>query len=564
MVPVFWERVVCLLAVVGGGAALAAGQLLAGLQATAECARSVLDYDTAKTFPFPPENLLTAVAPDFFGDLDNVHYWGRWLLWEDSLFVGVTALALAVYGAIAAERRARRFSVLMIGLALILALGFYTPLYRAFYLNLPGFGSFRGASKFIFLVGLFLAMLTAAGLDRLLRAKSTSNWPVVLLLAAAIVSAGLGAAIWRSAMQGPNGLWVAAMSRINFTDLAHQWTPWPANEDRNPHVLLAMFVKSGMQAAQSLLWCGGTCAVVAGAWWLGRRRRFAVYGLVLLAAIELCVFACENRGQFHLSSFHAVCEAISRDLTSISPEARVSGMTPGMVMMAGGYTIDGDDPMVLRRYAEFSDWAKRPELHGRTSLLWRLFRLQLQPQKTPPFRLAPLPWQTLAHAQLVPHCKVVPNPSEALALMEKAEFDPRQTVLLEGPVEDAPADDGPGGVLPPNPPAGESGSVEMTAISTDEMDIRASTPRPAILLISDNYATGWEARSVEAIPPQPSYQVVRGDYVLRAIPLAAGKHHLRLEYHPWGWVIGRWISLAAAVIYLLGGAICLRSRRWVT
>ena len=40
------------------------------------------------------------------------------------------------------------------------------------------------------------------------------------------------------------------------------------------------------------------------------------------------------------------------------------------------------------------------------------------------------------------------------------------------------------------------------------------------------------------------------DYAVRAIPLAAGRHLVGLEYAPSGFTIGKWVSAISAAIYL--------------
>jgi xanthosine utilization system XapX-like protein len=75
-----------------GAAALTAVQLLAGLQAAGESVRSSgTPYAFAAMFSFPPENFLTLLVPSLFGSIGS--YWGRWYLWEMSLFISVTGLA---------------------------------------------------------------------------------------------------------------------------------------------------------------------------------------------------------------------------------------------------------------------------------------------------------------------------------------------------------------------------------------------------------------------------------------------------------------------------------------
>ena len=114
------------------GAAIAAVQLLSGMETTAESLRGGhgVTYDFARVFWLPPENFLTFLAPGFFGpEVWNgvFRYWGRCFLWEMCLFIGVTGLLLAIYGAIAGERAKRRFSLAMVLALLVLALGAWLP-----------------------------------------------------------------------------------------------------------------------------------------------------------------------------------------------------------------------------------------------------------------------------------------------------------------------------------------------------------------------------------------------------------------------------------------------------
>ena len=61
---------------------------------------------------------------------------------------------------------------------------------------------------------------------------------------------------------------------------------------------------------------------------------------------------------------------------------------------------------------------------------------------------------------------------------------------------------------------------------------------------------------------QRRYEVMPANYVLRAIPLSAGHHRIRLEYLPAGFVVGKWISLVSCAAYLGGlGWYLLRRRR---
>ena len=139
--------------------------------------------------------------------------------------------------------------------------------------------------------------------------------------------------------------------------------------------------------------------------------------------------------------------------------------------------------------------------------------------------------------QLIRNYRVLTNRDDIFAAMAAPTFDPRKDVILESAPNPQPSS------------AGEKDEVKLLASSTDTLTIEANLPSPAILLITDNYSQGWRARPLDGTA-QTHYEVLPANYCLRAIPLAAGHHRLRVEYLPAGFVVGKWISLAAVVIYL--------------
>jgi hypothetical protein len=75
-------------------------------------------------------------------------------------------------------------------------------------------------------------------------------------------------------------------------------------------------------------------------------------------------------------------------------------------------------------------------------------------------------------------------------------------------------------------------------------------PRGAILLVTDAYSAGWRVRPFDP-GPRSSY-VLPANHALRAVPLAAGRHHFIMEYRPPSVAAGRWVSgIGAAVTVLL-------------
>src|SRR6185312_2697852 len=159
---------------------------------------------------FPPENFVTLLAPNFFGEMAK--YWGRWYLWETSLFIGVVALALVVYAIIHCERKTTLPAIIVILVSLLLALGLYTPLFGFLYNWVPGFDRFRSISKFIFLASLFLILLAATGLDQLFREKKVRTGFVAAVFAAAII---LGIVGWWATL---TTAWPTLMNTLRATN----------------------------------------------------------------------------------------------------------------------------------------------------------------------------------------------------------------------------------------------------------------------------------------------------------------------------------------------------------
>ncbi|HEX3731016.1 MAG TPA: hypothetical protein VHV47_14485, partial [Opitutaceae bacterium] len=270
-------------------ALLAAVQLLPGMAAAAEGVRQgSAPFDWASTFFLPVENLLTLVAPGFFGDFIHTVYWGRWYLQEMSVFIGTAGLALALTGWLeAGQRRRTGCDLALAGLLLVLALGSQTPLFRLLYDFAPGFGQFRGSSKFSFFALAFLVLAIGAGADGLIRRAPSSRRSGAWALAAAGILALAG--LWLHAAPSLAQGWQEAIHRGGQNSMP-------------PHVPEGYFRDAGARAGNSLFWAAGVLAA-CGAALMAAVRRPILRGIPLaLFALQLVVFAGRNTVGAPLSS----------------------------------------------------------------------------------------------------------------------------------------------------------------------------------------------------------------------------------------------------------------------
>jgi hypothetical protein len=150
-------------------------------------------------------------------------------------------------------------------------------------------------------------------------------------------------------------------------------------------------------------------------------------------------------------------------------------------------------------------------------------------------------------AQLVPTAYVMKSRDEILSAIQSDSFDPRRSVLLESEPAIKPA-----GSFSP-------GTVQIINQTTDRIELIADASANSILLVTNAYSKGWRADAIGP-SPQDHYDVLPADWAMQAIPLLAGKHHLRLEFRPAAFVLGKWISILSLLGYIAAIVWYFRAR----
>ncbi len=530
---------------------MCAAQLLPTARATEMSVRSGdVSFEMVSSMSLPPENLTTAIVPGFLGGDESVRYWGQWYYWEVSAFVGVVVVLMAVCGVIYGGSRARQREVWICLILLILALGSHTPLLKLLYLSVPGFNKFRVSARFMFYLSLWISVLAAGGVSYFIRNKPTGKKVLIGLFAAAALLAVVGVCVRSSATGAGPGAW-----RSFFQAVASQST---SAYTRSLGDKAAFIKQAGLFASRGLFIAAALAAVVALLVWLRRYWKPAAYLIVILAAAELLVFARDNVGKFNLATTRP--RDLEQFVQSNPGEYRILFPRPRNVGMSiGSKDIWGYDPFMIRRYAEFiaftqgrdpNDVSESWELSGKDPHPWfSMLRCRYVFQPTRRGMVLVESPNPLPQALLVSDYQVIAKRDDIFAAMSSRDFDPRKTVILESEPNVKPA------------AATQPGRVKVVEQGTDHLVIEAELDSPAILLVTDAYSADWRVTPAEP-GAQASYDLLPANYVLRGVPLAAGKHRLRMEYIPAGWVAGKWISLASVAIFFGGcGALCWLKRR---
>lgn len=521
---------------------LSAAQLLPGLAAGAESVRGGgVDYRFASLFSFAPENLITLGVPWFFGDTDDMAYWGRCNLWEMNLFLGAGVILLAAFGAVTRKSTPWPEIAILVA-ALVLALGKHTPLHRFLYDYLPLFDSFRGSSKFVFFVGLFAALLAGMGAERFL---SGSRPPIALGVTGIGIGVALAAGSWFTL--SPEGL---KSFRTLFDMIGDTGESLLGKELYYSDLVYARTARD--HAGQELARAAGAFAMIGAILLLARKWLKFSYLAIALAVLELWLFARASVSSFSLEKFryHSIAESLAKT----PGDYRIINLfNPDASVMLGKEGIWGYDPSVLKRYAQLLYVTQKfdPD-HASQDIVFRHDHAVLDMLRCR-FALVPVEegidqvtvGDPAPRFFFTNHFEVLKT-DEVLDKMRNAKIDLHDNVLLEQAPEPRPGTKLPGG------------SIKVLNASTDHATLEVFTPSPTLLVETDSYSRDWK---VKALPDsvQSKYEILPANYAVRAIPLSAGTHRFTMSYWPSGFTAG--IVLTSVTLAGIAGVFLSPLRR---
>jgi hypothetical protein len=510
---------------------------------TAESNRPAIDLVGAGRGSLHPALLLTLVAPEVFGASGRMEdYWGPpSFAWPDTgiflaqnmgqLYLGavpaILLLAAAARGRLwAAEVR---FFTVAAGVALLYALGWYTPVFRVLYATLPGVSLFRRPADATFIVGALGAILAGYGAHRLFadpRAPLTRRVSLAVLVP---IAAAFAAAVGL-------GVWLGRAARL----------PWP----------LAVAVLSLAGAAAALL--------------LARRavpRRPALAAAVL-AAFTAADLAYNNGPGSATAQPPAVYDVLAPDTgnaTIAALRARIvrNGTRRDRIELAGlGFhwpnaslthrmeNTLGYNPLRLSLYSAATgagDHVALPD-QRRFSPLFPSYRSTLANLLGLRFIVTGVPIETIDAGLKAGDLPLVARTPDGFiyenrAAMDRVLFateairadfgrmlregawppaDLRTTVLLE---EEA-------GGSGPRPP----GSARIVRYRNAEVVIEAASPAGGWVVLNDVWHPWWFAE----IDGRPA-PVLRANVLFRAVAVPPGRHAVRFVFRP---LAGAWMQLA--------------------
>ncbi|KAA9331508.1 YfhO family protein [Hymenobacter busanensis] len=487
-------------------------------------------------------------------------YWGDQPITSGPVYVGAVVCLLFVLGLFVADRRTRTWLLVGTILSILLAWGKNFATFNDLMFDyFPGYNKFRSVSMALVIAQLAMPLLAVLALARVLRAR-----PVATVLpgahpklpTAAVVSSetadlnrklllatGITAGIILLAFIV--GLGADFASPID-SNLQQQGFPLDAlRQDRASLMRADVF--------RSLFFVLATAAVL---WFYLRRKLTVTVAAGLVAALTLVDLWAVDKRYLGESNFQektvaqefvpsAADQQIFNDPTLHFRVLNVDNPFNEANTSYFHKSIGGYHGAKLRRYQDLIERQisqNNPRIMSMLNARYFIGR----DQKTG----APVAQQNpgaLGNAWFVSTIQPVQNPDQEMAALST--FDPVTTAIVD---------------VSKFPQAKTSynaagSTIRLTHYSPDALSYEANAAQDGFVVFSEiYYADGWNAYLDGKLVPH-----VRANYVLRAMPVPAGRHKIDFKFEPKEYQIGNTVSLVSsiALFAVLIGAVVYAVRR---
>ena len=501
------------------GFGIAAAQYLPTLEFLKHSTRASISYELMTDCSLPPTHLLTLFVPKALGSVSgptgpsvsvsspltvyNYYYC------ETMIYLGILPLLLAGFAAADKKQPLRWFFAALAAVALTLAFGSYTPLYRVALAVLPGFSMFRIPARLSDLFTFAMCVMAGFGMELFLR-EGTERLAKNLLKVVA-VCAGWAVLVWIALFSG------LLRGQQRFPDtLGRQWT---------------LFTALALVAAAAVFWRTRKNWTRAGGYWL----------IVGVTFLDLFSFGHDFNASRHSPTQFPLArnDAITQIQRESKQETFRVSMSGGSRFRLGRNRGSWDHVETLDGYTGWT--IARFEQVGRSQQFLDLLNVKYEIDPTGQ-RLIPNPGY-LPRARMVYRYQVAASDSAALKTVRDGEFDYRTVAILEHD---------PG--FPNRVSDSVRSEVVITRRETDRMELEVRTDSGGILVLSEVYYPEWKA----LVDGRPA-EIYPVDYVLRGITLSAGPHCVEMYFDRSRVRRGMLTSLLTLVITV--GFILLSRRR---
>jgi hypothetical protein len=500
-------------------ALLSAGVWLPGLEHFRQSLRADQSAmsSIAGLFNLGAYDLPSLVLPDIYGQWPE--YWGPQMLGVASEYFGLVPMALAVLGIIVLGRSGWRW-LLLAGAGLVLAMGPATPV-GAVLSSLPVFSGFRAGLRWLFLPYIAGAVFAGFGLDFLLARRK--NGGRVAAFFAAFACACL--------------ILYAVGTQVGGAMLAEPFVKKHVMNDRlNPMMVMPGVDKSLARGAVAGALASGAFALAA----IPAVPPLALAGVLWghsffdLVRAGSAYFVHSNYG--YRGPDEVVRQINGAEAGSGQPfRVATDEYTPiaNMRMREGIQSVSGYHSLPLAGYYGLYSAALAPGGERLRPLLGVKYLVQSNPRPAPGRVIGSLPRVFPARESVA--CSGLAG---ALAVTARRGWTPA-TVPVEGPGAETRKWD--------------SRAAISLKWGRDAMEAEVLSGGPALAVFLETWYPAWKA-----LVDGRRVSILRAYGALRAVPVPAGRHRIRMVYDSWTLKAGLWCSITAWIALILSLVVIRR------
>jgi hypothetical protein len=519
----------------------------------------------ATLWSLAPKDLIYFLLPSLYGPRTTPELYWKFQNYLKTIYVGPVVFMLAGYHLVRQGKRGLAFIAAII-VSLIFGLGDHTPIYPFFHKYFPLFSTLRYPVKFIFIFVFYLSVAAGLGLDdareRFCKKRHPSHCIQGLLIVLVPVLAAL--------------FWVTRFHTEQIQPLVQQWGGITLKSEYLPLVLHNL---------NRVLVVTVLAMIVV---FFGVRHRLVRLGSPLLLILLTLDLFLGNRGyalKLDAAVFHAENEIIRtlKDDDSLfrfhvrpnieelkvavssleeAHELRKEFLGYDLMMEHHLFDIRGYNVPIQPRYEKLLGLILSKPLASVLPLLDMLNVKYVLTAESVDLR--GMSWvldgpatsklyendYSLPRAFLVKQFQVLDSDQEFARAFHELTFDPQSTILLERqPTRFLELKTKP---IEPN----LESTVKVITYENDRLVLEANSPEAAFLFMSEAYYPGWKA-----YVDGNEEEILRANYIFRAIPVGPGPHRIEVVYQPWTFKVGLTVSLLTISLLVAGWIIWTRRRR---
>ncbi len=496
------------------GVGLSAVQTLPTVEFLQLTQRQDFNDVTLTAYPYNPRNLITLISPYFFGNpalgtyKEDENVMG--IFWENASYFGVIPLLFALFWIYKAVRKKGSFDdfffIFLALFSLLLMFGKNTPLFLALTKIIPLFNLFRFPTRFNLFFIFALVALSTNTFDYLLnrlpaKRKKIFTFGTILLLIA--------------------DLFVFATPYISYLHLEEY--------RKVPEIVKKISTDKNFFRIYSLTQYGQSPYAVFG--WKNDAATLLATGEMLPpnnnVFYKLPSFT--DRGWFEGGLSLQRRNRVENFLLKENQNPALTGKILGLYNVK--YLISFADQLGIE--------------------ITKIGEYNLGPAYASPVNIFEN-MQVMPRVYFVPEAEVAQNKEEAFQKITDPNFLPTKTVILEKMPQ----------TLPPRfneviDTFQHDNPVRIIDYQPQEVLISANLKNSGFLVFSDIYYPGWKAE-VDG----KSQEILRANYLNRALELTPGQHQIRFDYDPVSFKIGFAISAVTFLgLIVVGGWLLVSKRR---